>query len=108
MFTTCAMLTLAEPRRNIITWTHGRYSLVEKRPVALIYVVSQNVRPGHCIPIMTVSAYNSDSTTHCQDVIFGQSSVPLLTCVHPQTELINNSHSSHKTSTEHPGSDHPQ
>ena len=42
---------------------------------------------GHRIPIMTVSGY-SDSTTHCQDGLFGQPSVPLLTCVHPQKELI--------------------
>ena len=38
---------------------------------------------------MTVSAY-SDSTTHCQEGLLGQSSVPLLTCVHPYKELINN------------------
>ena len=49
----------------------------------------------HRIPIMTVSAY-SDSTTHCQDGLFGQPSVPLRTCVHPQKELINNIYNTNK------------
>ena len=30
-------------KQRLPTWTHARYSLVEKGPVALTYVVSQNV-----------------------------------------------------------------
>ena len=33
-------------KQRLPTWAHARYSLVEKGPVALNYVVSQNVRPG--------------------------------------------------------------
>ena len=40
---------------------------------------------------MTASAY-SDSMTHYQNGLFGQPSVPVLTCVHLQIELINNTH----------------
>ena len=35
-------------------------------------------------------APDSDSMTNCQDGLFGQPSVPILTCVHPQIERINN------------------
>jgi len=50
----------------------------------------------HRIPIMTVSAYN-DSTTHCQEGLFGLPSVPFVICVNPQKELINNSYNQHNT-----------
>ena len=33
-------------KQRLPTWTHARYSLVEKGPVALTYVVSQNVPPA--------------------------------------------------------------
>ena len=33
-------------KQRLSTWTHGRYSLVKKRPVALTYVVSQNAPAG--------------------------------------------------------------